>query len=119
MFNDYRLFFREYLRRFHDTGAISPSSRWLADALARYVQPGETPRRILEVGPGTGAVTRRIVSRLGSADSLDLVELNDRFVEHLRCRFRSEPDFAAVADRARVIHQPVEQLPAEARYDVI
>jgi phospholipid N-methyltransferase len=119
MLHDYRLFFREYLRHFHNTGAIAPSSRWLAAALARYVQPGENPLRILEVGPGTGAVTRRIVPRLGPDDSLDLVELNDRFVERLQSRFASDPVFAAVADRARIIHRPIEELPAEARYDVI
>ncbi len=78
-----------------------------------------SPRRILEVGPGTGAVTTALVRGLGALDRLDLVELNDNFVERLRHRFEREPAFHAVADRARVLHQPVETLPTDAPYDLI
>ena len=124
MLSDHRLFFQQYVRNFHATGAIAPSSRWLAVALARYVPGGglanaAAPRRILEVGPGTGAVTRSIVAALGPADRLDLVELNASFVDHLRDRFRREPSFAAVADRVRVLHQKVEDLPPTSAYDAL
>jgi phospholipid N-methyltransferase len=123
------LFFREYLRNFHSTGALLPSGRFLAAALARFVggqsgngeatTDGGQPRRILEVGPGTGAVTRRIIAGMGQADSLDLVELNETFVRQLKDRFEQEPAFRAVADRARVLHSPIEELPHEQTYNVI
>ncbi len=140
------LFFREYLRHFHATGAVLPSSRYLASALARFVDAGKgdgtnlperpegghrraalvvaqnpfsRPRTILEVGPGTGAVTRRIIRRLGPNDRLDLVELNETFVRELRRRFRTERGFRAAADRARILHCPVEELPDGTGYDVI
>ena len=119
MLRDHRLFLREYLRHFHHTGAIAPSSRWLGAALARHVSDGRGSRRVLEVGPGTGAVTAQIVSRLGENDRLDLVELNPTFVEHLRRRLECEPSFASVADRVRVINSPVEQLSCEQPYDAI
>jgi phospholipid N-methyltransferase len=80
---------------------------------------GRGSRRILEVGPGTGAVTRQIVAAMGPADRLDLVELNDRFVACLREQFCSDPAWAAVADRSRVLHCPVEQLPPDGTYQVI
>ena len=112
-----RLFVQEFRRNFHTTGAILPSGPRLAAALARFVeQPAEQPRRILEVGPGTGAVTQRLVEILGRQDRLDLVELNERFVECLRNRFQSEPLFQVVADRTRVLHCPVEELPAGSKY---
>jgi phosphatidylethanolamine/phosphatidyl-N-methylethanolamine N-methyltransferase len=118
--NEHRVFFREFRDSFQTTGAIAPSGRHLARALARFVrQPGDAPRRILEVGPGTGAVTRAIVEALGPADQLDLVELNAAFVEVLRRRFESDPPFVAVADRARVLHQAIEELPADGGYDVV
>jgi phosphatidylethanolamine/phosphatidyl-N-methylethanolamine N-methyltransferase len=119
MLRDHRLFLREYFRHFHHTGSIAPSSRWLGAALARYASNGQANRRVLEVGPGTGAVTKHIVARLGASDQLDLVELNPTFVAHLRRRFEQEPPFAAAVDRVRVINCPVEELSCEQPYDTI
>jgi phospholipid N-methyltransferase len=113
------LFFREFLRSFHTTGAILPSGRFLASALARFVDPPAPPRRILEVGSGTGAVTRRIIAALGPDDQLDLVELNGRFVERLRHRFQTDATFQFAADRSRVLHCAVEELPRQPTYDLI
>jgi phosphatidylethanolamine/phosphatidyl-N-methylethanolamine N-methyltransferase len=114
------LFFREYLRHFHSTGAVLPSGRRLAMALTRFLRTAaERPRRILEVGPGTGAVTKQIVHSLGAGDLLDMVELNGTFVERLEARFRAERAFQAVADRARVLHCRVEELPRDRRYDIV
>lgn len=116
----YGLFFREFVRNFHTTGAVLPSGPFLASALARFVENGsDGPRGILEVGPGTGAVTGRIVDALGSNDRLDLVELNDSFVDQLRSRFENDPAFQPVADRARVLHCAIEELPDGQKYDVI
>lgn len=116
--SEYRVFFGQFLRAYQTTGAITPSSRWLAAALSRYV-PGDGTRHILEVGPGTGAVTRSIVRNLRPSDRLDLVELNPTFVEALRGRFQNDPQFAAVADRAQVIHRSIEDLPQTPTYDAI
>lgn len=117
----HRVFLSEFWRNFHTTGAIAPSSRWLADALTRHVAVcGETrERKILEVGPGTGAVTASLVRRLQPNDSLTLVELNDRFVSHLRQRFEHEASFRGVATQAEIVHDRLENLPAGARYDLI
>lgn len=117
-FSEYRLFVREYVRHFRTTGAILPSSRGLARALSRYVAR-DGPKSILEVGPGTGAVTEQILARMGPEDRLDLVELNGSFVERLRERFETDPAFRRVAPRCRIFHQAVEDLPAEPTYDVI
>jgi len=119
MLNDHRLFFRQFRENFHTTGSIAPSSRWLARALARYVPGDRSGRRILEVGPGTGAVTRWIVPALGTHGAIDLVEMNGEFVARLRHRFASEPDFRAVNGRVRILHQAVEELPSAGGYDAI
>ena len=118
--SEYGLFFREFLRNFHTTGAILPSGRPLAKALARYVaQPAEAPRRIIEVGPGTGAVTWHIISALRPLDRLDLVELNESFVRRLERRFQTDPHFHSAAGRTRVLHCAVEELPRDSTYDLI
>ncbi len=119
MLSDYRVFLRQFFRRYHTTGAILPSGRRLASALCRYVREGQGPRRILEVGPGTGAVTARLVEVLQPGDHLTLVELNDEFVEHLKGRFATEPSFQAVANRSELVHCRLEELPGEGCYDRI
>lgn len=117
---EYRTFFREFRQNFETTGSILPSSRFLAHGLARYVmEPAAKPRRILEVGPGTGAVTTTLVQRMGPEDRLDLVELNDEFVAVLRKRFEVEPALKQAADRVRIFHQPVETLIDQEQYDVL
>lgn len=102
---------------------MMPSSRFLADELARFVREGKSANRpawrVLEIGPGTGAVTDSIIAALGPEDTLDLVELNDEFVAHLRHRLATEPAWQAVSSRVRILHQPVELLEGDVPYDRI
>ncbi len=118
---DCRLFLSEFRRNFRTTGAILPSGRRLSAALVHFVDkvPDHRPRRILEVGPGTGAVTRHLIRMMQPTDRLDLVELNQSFVDCLNDRFCSDPEFQPAAYRCRVLHCAIEDLPAETAYDVI
>lgn len=116
---EYKLFLQEFWRTYHTTGAILPSGRSLGKALARYVAQADKPQWVLEVGPGTGAVTRWILTRMRPEDRLDLVELNDRFVARLRERFDSEPLFQKVQNRVRIFHTPIQQMPEPQKYDVV
>jgi phospholipid N-methyltransferase len=52
-------------------------------------------------------------------DRLTLVELNEDFVRHLRGRFENEPAFAAVAQRAEILHTRLEDLPKQRKFDLI
>ena len=116
---DNKKFLAQFRENFQTTGAVLPSSRWVASALARYVSRDGGPQRILEAGPGTGAVTRHIARRMGPADTLDVVELNTVFAEHLEHRIAHDPGFATVADRVRVLNDRVENVVGENLYDVI
>jgi phospholipid N-methyltransferase len=118
---DCRLFFQEFRRNFHTTGAVLPSGQRVSRALAHYVdhRTDDRPRRILEVGPGTGAVTRQIIRHMRPADRLDLVEINETFVACLHDRFRDDPEFQAVRPRAAVHCTRIEHLQSETPYDVI
>ncbi|QDU89837.1 Methyltransferase domain protein [Pirellulimonas nuda] len=119
---DRRLFWRQFRSQFHTTGAVAPSSRWLAKELCRYAPPptaGAPPRRWLEAGPGSGSVTDRLIRRLGPADRLDLVEINAAFVATLQERLATAPHWRAVAPRVRVFHQPLEDFAPEAPYDAV
>src|ERR1043166_4551462 len=63
-----REFYRQFRAQYGTTGSVLPSSRALARALTRPMRACPTPRRVLEVGPGTGAVTREIVRTLRPGD---------------------------------------------------
>jgi phospholipid N-methyltransferase len=116
---NYRLFWQEFRRTFESTGAIAPSGPKLCRELARYVAGDGKGRRILEVGPGTGVVTDAIINQMGPADTLDIVELNERFVAALCERLQTQATWSRVASRVRIHHLPIEQLPADEKFDVI
>src|SRR5690242_12123757 len=113
---NYRLFWQEFRRTFESTGAIAPSGPKLCRELARYVAGDGQGRRILEVGPGTGVVTDAIINQMGPADTLDIVELNERFVDALRERLQTQATWNRVASRIRIHHMPIEQLPADEKF---
>lgn len=118
--DEYSTFFREFRATFDTTGALAPSGRFLARALARPLRErGEGPVRILEVGPGTGAVTQELVRHVRAEDQFHIVELNDRFVALLKRRFAAEPRFCQVAGQTSIFHAPVQELPVDEPYDFI
>ncbi len=114
-----RLFLSEFRRTFRSTGAILPSGRALARSLAAPVRELSKPIRILEVGPGTGAVTLAIAAAMSATDTLDLVELNDRFADHLRQRLRCDHGLTTVADRTTLHHANIETVNFERPFDVV
>ncbi|MGE3242238.1 MAG: class I SAM-dependent methyltransferase [Pirellulales bacterium] len=121
---DYRVFLKEFRRTFESTGAVMPSGARLSRALSYFVREGPAAngggeRRILEVGPGTGAVTAHIVRALRPGDRLDLVERNEEFVARLRDRLRSDPSLVPHAEQITLHHAGVEELSEAELYDVI
>ena len=111
MLREHLTFFRQFRQRFETTGAIAPSSRFLARAITRYLRQRTTdqPVRVLEIGPGTGAFTNSIVKHLQVGDRFDLVELNESFADHLRSRFETEPGWNRVAAFSEVHVQPLQE----------
>ncbi len=133
---DYRVFWRQFRRAYHTTGAVAPSGRRLSRALAHFVRDVEaisplspdgasststvaSPRHILEVGPGTGAVTTQIIGDMRPDDQLTLVERNDEFINHLREQLNSTPAFQHARDRIHLVHSSVEDLPGDTSFDLI
>lgn len=112
-------FFREFRRQFRNTGAVLPSSRFLAHALTSQLRQPRPAARILEVGPGTGSVTKAIAHHLGHGDRLDAVEINGRFVTKLRERMARDEAFDHCREQIEVIHAALEDLVGESVYDYI
>ncbi len=107
-----RIFLRQARENFLHTGAIAPSSRFLARCVARPLKEARGPVRVLEAGAGTGAITVQILRWLPPGSRLDIYEVNPVFARHLRRHFESTP-------HVRVHQARVEDLPAGAVYDAI
>jgi phospholipid N-methyltransferase len=112
-------FFREFRRHFRTTGAILPSSRFLARALVSQLRQPRPPCRILEVGPGTGSVTVEIARHMLADDRLDAVEINAHFVALLERRVRDEAVFRPLRDQIQIVHSALEDMLGESVYDYI
>ncbi|MGH9490696.1 MAG: class I SAM-dependent methyltransferase [Terriglobales bacterium] len=106
MLHGYRLFFSQWRQRFSDTGAIAPSSPQLGRALTgSLAKAGRPPMRVLEVGAGTGAVTRQVLARLRSGDRFDICEINPEFCAFLSAHL---PQWTAHTPGAEVTLVPVD-----------
>jgi phosphatidylethanolamine/phosphatidyl-N-methylethanolamine N-methyltransferase len=79
-------FIRSWIEKPISMGAVTPSSRVLARAMARYVDP-EIPGPVIELGSGTGAVTQALVDKGVDPSRLVLVEFNPSFCRLLRTRY--------------------------------
>src|SRR5947208_11326684 len=112
-------FLRICRNNFRTTGAILPSSRFLARALVKHLEDPRPPARILEVGPGSGSVTVEIARRMHPDDRLDAVEINRHFVDLLTQRVAREEAFRPVRDQIEIVHAGLQDLPGESVYDYI
>ena len=66
-------------------GAIAPSGAALAEAITREITPASAP--VIELGPGTGAFTQRLLERGVPEDRLALIEYGSDFARLLEKRY--------------------------------
>ena len=67
-------------------GAVMPSGRVLARTMAKYVEI-DSNAPVVELGPGTGAITNALIERGVDQKRLVLVEFNPGFCALLRDRY--------------------------------
>ncbi|MBI1191355.1 MAG: hypothetical protein GC200_11830 [Tepidisphaera sp.] len=80
---DRSVFLGKFLKQGVTIGSVTPSSRWMSRELARYVDPSR-PQKILELGAGTGVVTRVIEDTMHPESTLVAVEALKDFEPMLR-----------------------------------
>ena len=79
-------FIRSWIEKPLSFGAVTPSGRVLARAMAGYVDPGASGP-VIELGPGTGPVTEALVAQGIAPSRLVLVEFNPNFCRLLSQRY--------------------------------
>jgi len=105
-FDDEVRFIRSWLERPLSTGAVTPSGKVLARAMASYIDPA-SDGPVVELGPGTGPVTEALVEAGVVPSRLVLVEFNPAFCRILRARY---PDATLVQGDAYSLRRLLETL---------
>ncbi|WP_027550730.1 class I SAM-dependent methyltransferase [Bradyrhizobium sp. Cp5.3] len=103
--NDFLSFFLAWMSSPRRVGAIAPSGAALADLITREITASTGP--ILELGPGTGAFTYKLLKRGVRQEDLTLVEFGSDFMKLLQVRFPG----------ARVLWMDAARLAAHRLYD--
>ena len=95
---DHWLFLTHFRKSPRTVGAIAPSSRRLARAMldGLALEPGSAVR-LVELGPGTGAVTGEIASRLPADAACLAIDVDPVFSARVGARW---PRIDSVCDRA-------------------
>jgi phosphatidylethanolamine/phosphatidyl-N-methylethanolamine N-methyltransferase len=99
-------FIRSWLERPLSIGAVTPSGKVLARAMASYVDP-ESDGPVVELGPGTGPVTEALVEAGVAPSRLVLVEFDPAFCKILRSRY---PDATLVQGDAYSLRRLLQTL---------
>jgi phospholipid N-methyltransferase len=112
---------RRYVAEPTAVGAVAPSSRWLVDALTAPVAARSGPAKILEVGAGTGPVTRRLGALLGPDDLLDICEIDPTFIRILEETVLASGALAEARcqGRVRLLHCRLQEISRGDGYDYI
>jgi phosphatidylethanolamine/phosphatidyl-N-methylethanolamine N-methyltransferase len=82
-FDDELKFFKGWIDKPKAVGSIVPTSSITARKMASIVDP-KSGLPVLEVGPGTGVITRAILAQGVRSENLYAVEYSADFVRHLR-----------------------------------
>src|ERR1700744_151768 len=85
--SDSTVFLREWIANPQRTGSVAPSSPQLGAAMARWL-PRNPESYLLELGPGTGAVTDALFKHGLREDRLVAIEHNPNLAKLLEKRFR-------------------------------
>ena len=112
-------FLKEFFSHIAEIGAVLPTSATAADALAAEVARVKGPKRVLEVGAGTGAITSQLVHYIGTQDELVVCEINPTFMTLLQKRFAQEASLRRVLQQTHFIGGSILDLPAEPQFDFI
>ncbi|MDU6833674.1 MAG: rRNA adenine N-6-methyltransferase family protein [Bradyrhizobium sp.] len=106
-------FLRSWIEKPLHMGAVMPSGRLLARTMAQYVDPHGTGP-VIELGPGTGAITNALVQHGIDQKRLVLVEYNPGFCALLRDRYPQAKVVQGDAYRLRDTLWNVLGMPASA-----
>lgn len=119
MLRDNLLFLKEFIHEFDQTGSFFPTSLHAATALTEPIRESDRPLKVLELGPGTGSVTMKILEDMGKDDELTVCEINPTFMATLKRNLSQNEHFRRHHERVKFFTCAAQALPEDTRFDVI
>jgi phosphatidylethanolamine/phosphatidyl-N-methylethanolamine N-methyltransferase len=121
MLKNVSIFVREFINSFQTTGSVCPTSKWSAMKLVGPLEnrKSEEPLKILELGPGTGSVTKWILRKMDFGDKLTICEINPRFMQSLQDNLEKDQYFLTHKNSINFHCCPMQELPEDEKFDVI
>jgi phosphatidylethanolamine/phosphatidyl-N-methylethanolamine N-methyltransferase len=101
------IFAMEALSDFRTVASVAPSSRYLVRAMLRPL-PLEKARVVVELGCGTGAMTRALLKQLPADATLLAFEINPRFTRYLKLTV-ADPRLVLIDNAAETVGQELQQ----------
>ena len=98
--SDFTLFLGKFVRQGTAIASLAPSSRWLSRTTVRNVDWSRT-RVIVELGAGTGPITRVIAARARPECRVIVLERDPDFCRLLRARFQHLRNFDIIEGDVR------------------
>jgi phospholipid N-methyltransferase len=112
-------FITQAISNYHFTGAVAPSSSALAKAMTKSLRTHSGPKRMLEVGPGTGPFTKEMLKAMRDGDEFHIVEINPTFAQRLE-RTLLQPFQQKFPQRFVHLHcQPIETAEVTGKFDYV
>lgn len=84
-----RTFIKQFLKDRKTVGSVRPSSRFLAEKMLQNVD-FNTSKILVELGPGTGVFTEKIIEKMADDALLLVFELNQNFIRTLRKKIKDK-----------------------------
>lgn len=84
-------FINELLKKETKVGSIVPSGFFLIHKMLQPI-PKNKAVKVLELGAGTGVVTKHLVKNLHKDSEIHVIELNKTFITKLEHRFQDKPN---------------------------
>lgn len=113
-------FLRAAVRNFHEVGTVFPTSKWVAKTMCKplfqALNRGEHPT-VIEIGAGTGSVTRFLYGVADKLSRLVICECNPFYCRYLRELLRKE--YSNQADRVQFFDGKIQDFNSTSKFDFI
>ena len=93
--SDFSLFFGKFLKHGTAIASLAPSSRWLARATVANID-WDRAGVVVELGAGTGPITRELASRARERNRLVVLERDPDFARILRDRYSGRTNLEVI-----------------------